>query len=437
MTVTYWETNMHRIRRIGGLHFFNSIDMYKSSTNWQHRWQSFAVFSVSFLAVSVSLGVAMVSVAKLLLLIAVVGQLFFDVKHHSFPSVKHWPQVTWWILMAMGWMSLSFLWTEVSSADALAGWGRHSRILWYIPVLYLLRSPEQSLLTLKWFVAGMVVMLLSSWALVAGLPVPWATAKALPSLGIVHGSTLEQPVLLTFLAVVLWFMREHWPTGRWRWAPIGILLLTVFNVFFVMTGRSGFIVMLLFITMAGWWKSPPRWRWICISLPFALTILMISISPRFQARTTQVFHDVQTYQQGSIDASQALRLDYWHRSLLAIQEKPFIGHGVGSWRMNYYRLGGMQVGAPSNPHQQYLLWAVESGLIGTALFLAILFFQFKATNALPENARQTLLTITFISATMGLMNCPYFGAGMGECLVYLTASLLSLHQNQTKKNFHD
>ena len=406
--------------------------MQISSFRWQHRWQSFAVFSVSFLAVSVSLGVAMVSIAKLFLLIAVAGQLFFDVKHRSLPSFKLWPPITWWILLAMVWMSLSFLWTEASTPDALAGWGRHSRILWFLAVFYLLRSPEQSLLTLKWFVAGMVVMMLSSWALVAGLPVPWATAKDLPSLGIVHGSTLEQPVLLTLLAVILWFMREHWPTGRWRWVPMGILLLTVFNVFFVMTGRSGFLVMLVFISMAVWWQLPKRWRWLVLGLPFVLSALMMVLSPRFQTKTTEVVKDVLSYRQGSIETSPAQRLDYGHRSLLAFQEKPLIGHGVGSWRMNYHRLGGMQVDAPSNPHQQYLLWAVESGAVGVALFLGILFFQFKGAFALPENARQTLLTVTFISATMGLMNCPYFGAGMGECLVYLAASLLSLNQNKTE-----
>jgi O-antigen ligase len=346
--------------------------------------------------------------------------------------------MTWWILLAMAWMSLSFLWTESSASDALAGWGRHSRILWFLAVVYLLRSPEQSLLTLKWFVAGMVVMMLSSWALVAGLPVPWATAKALPSLGIVHGSTLEQPVLLTLLAVVLWFMREHWPTGRWRWAPLGILLLTVFNVFFVMTGRSGFLVMLVFISMAVWWQLPRRWRWLVLGLPFVLSALMMVLSPRFQSKTTEVVKDVISYRQGSIETSQAQRLDYWHRSLLAFQEKPLIGHGVGSWRMNYHQLGGMQVDAPSNPHQQYLLWTVESGAVGVALFFGILFFQFKGAGKLPENARQTLLTVTFISAVLGFMNCPYFGAGMGECLVYLAACLLSLHQNQmNKKNFHD
>ena len=396
--------------------------------NWQHRWQSFAVFSVSFLAVSVSLGVAMVSIAKLLVLIAVVGQLFFDVKHHSFPSFKNWPQVTWWILLAMAWMSLSFLWTESSSADALAGWGRHSRILWFIPVLYLLRSPEQSLLTLKWFVAGMVVMMLSSWALVAGLPVPWATAKELPLLGIVHGSTLEQPVLLTFLAVVLWFMRDHWPQGHWRWVPIGILLLTVLNVFFVMTGRSGFLVMLVFISMAVWWQLPKRWRWLVVGLPFVLAALMMVLSPRFQTKTSQVVKDVISYQQGSVESSQGQRLDYWHRSLLAVQEKPLIGHGVGSWRMNYHRLGGMQADAPSNPHQQYLLWLVEAGVVGCILFLGLLCAQYKNAQALPTNGRQALTTVTAIAAVMGLMNCPYFGAGMGECLVYLAASLLLLRR---------
>ena len=399
----------------------------------QYRLPSFAVFSVSFLAFSVSLGVAMVSIAKLLLLIAVLGQFIKDVRNRIFPLLNSWPQLTWWMLAAMAWMSLSGMWTEANTSDALAGWGRHSRILWFLAVFYLLRTPTLALLTLKWFVAGMVIMMLSSWALVAGLPVPWATAKQLPSLGIVHGSTLEQPVLLTLLAVVLWFMRDHWPQGFWRYLPIAILLLTVLNVFFVMTGRSGFLVMLLFITLAVWWQLPRKWRWLVVGLPFALGALMMLISPRFQAKTTEVIRDVSVYRQGGIDASQAQRLDYWHRSLLAMKESPLLGHGVGSWRTNYHRLGGMQVDAPSNPHQQYLLWAVESGAVGLFLFLGILVFQLKGAYALPLDAKQTLLTVTAIAAVTGLMNCPYFGAGMGECLVYLAASLLALQETQKTK----
>jgi hypothetical protein len=60
-----------------------------------------------------------------------------------------------------------------------------------------------------------------------------------------------------------------------------------------------------------------------------------------------------------------------------------------------------------------------------------LFAQYKDAQALPTNERQALITVTAIAAVMGLMNCPYFGAGMGECLVYLAASLLSLNQNKT------
>ena len=397
---------------------------------FQDRLPSFAVFSVSFLAFSVSLGVAMVSIAKLLLLMAVLAQCVADARNRSFPTLKSWPQVTWWILAAMVWMSLSGIWTEASTSDAWAGWGRHSRILWFVAVFYLARTPALALLTLKWFVAGMVIMMLSSWALVIGLPVPWATAQNLPSMGIVHGSTLEQPVLLTLLAVVLWFMRDHWPQGPWRWVPLLVLLLTVLNVFFIMTGRSGFVVVLVFITMAAWWQMPKKWRWLALGLPFALTALMMQISPRFQAKTSEVINDVSIYRQGSIEASQAQRLDYWHRSLLAIKENPWVGHGVGSWRGDYLRLGGLQLDPPSNPHQQYLLWAVESGCVGLFLFLGILVVQLKGAYALPVNARQTLLTVTAIAAVMGLMNCPYFGAGMGECLVYLAASLQAFKQIQ-------
>jgi len=232
------------------------------------------------------------------------------------------------------------------------------------------------------------------------------------------------------LAVVVWFMRDHWPKGHWRWVPILVLLLTVLNVFFVMTGRSGFLAFLVFITMAAWWQLPQKWRWLVVGLPFALTALMMQISPRFEAKTSQVISDVSIYRQGSIQASQAQRLDYWHRSLLAMKESPLLGHGVGSWRMSYHRVGGLQVDAPSNPHQQYLLWAVESGAVGLFLFLGILVAQLKDAYALPDNARQTLLTVTAIAAVMGLMNCPYFGAGMGECLVYLAACLLALKNIQ-------
>jgi hypothetical protein len=75
-----------------------------------------------------------------------------------------------------------------------------------------------------------------------------------------------------------------------------------------------------------------------------------------------------------------------------------------------------------------LLWFVEAGVVGCILFLGVLFAQYKDAQALQTNDRQALATITAIAALMGLMNCPFFGAGMGECLVYLAASLWSLRR---------
>jgi len=73
---------------------------------------------------------------------------------------------------------------------------------------------------------------------------------------------------------------------------------------------------------------------------------------------------------------------------------------------------------------------VESGAVGLFLFLGILVVQLKDAYALPDDARQTLVAVTAIATVMGLMNCPYFGAGMGECLVYLAASLLAWRKIQ-------
>jgi O-antigen ligase len=175
----------------------------------------------------------------------------------------------------------------------LERWGRHSRILWFLAVFYLLRKPNQAMLTLKWFVAGMSLYAARLGLCVAGWPVPVGNRKRSALHLVLFMAVLsEQPILLTLLAVVLWFMRDQWPQGRWRWIPISILLLTVTNVFFVMTGRSGFLVMLTFIFLAVWWKLPPKWRWTAIGVPFVLAALLMVVSPRFNQRTHEINSDV-------------------------------------------------------------------------------------------------------------------------------------------------
>ncbi|MEI8169693.1 MAG: O-antigen ligase family protein [Rhodoferax sp.] len=384
----------------------------------------FSVFASCVFATCVSLGAAMVSLSKIFILIAVIWRLIFEVRCASF---KRQPQSTWTILavfLSLTWMFISFAWTEAPSGEAVTAMLRHSRLMWLIAVFYLLQTSKQGLAVLKFVVVGQFFVVICSWLMWLGVYIPWAKKDFPPEMGILFTSTLEQPVMSSLMLLLLWFFRDQWPVTWhrvWLWAAMSLTLL---NVLFIMTGRTGFLVILLLIATAAFWELPKRYRWGVVALPFLLGATLLALSPRFQSKMMEIKRDVALYQNGNFDTSQGQRLDYWHRSIIAVIEKPIIGHGVGSWKTNYLRLGGLQNDPPSNPHQQYLLWLVEAGAIGLALFISIFIALYKDALNLSEMASRALISTIIIAAFMGLMNCPFFGVGMGEYFMAIIGSLL-------------
>jgi O-antigen ligase len=202
------------------------------------------------------------------------------------------------------------------------------------------------------------------------------------------------------------------------------MLVTVVNVLFVMTGRTGFLVMLLLLALAVYWELPKRWRWLALLMPVLLGMTLYAVSPRFHARVSEIGRDLSEYQKGNAKTSQGERLDYWRRSLLSIPERPVAGHGVGSWRLNYIGHGGLQSNPPSNPHQQYLLWIVEAGAVGLMLLLGIFIGLYRDALLLESHVLRASLSTTAVAAAMGMMNCPFFGIGMGEFFLLMMGCLL-------------
>ena len=392
----------------------------------------FSIFAACVFAICVSLGAAMVSLSKILILIAVIWRLIFEVRCISF---KRQPQSTWTVLaisLSLIWMLISFTWTDAPSSDAVTAMLRHSRLMWLIAVFYLLQTSKQGLTVLKFIVVGQFFVVICSWLMWLGVYIPWAKKDFPPEMGILFTSTLEQPVMSSLMLLLLWFFRDQWPAAwhrSWLWIAMSITLL---NVLFIMTGRTGFLVILLLISIVVFWELPKRYRWGVMAVPFLLSATLLALSPRFQTKMIEIKRDVTLYQSGNFDTSQGQRLDYWHRSLLSIMEKPLIGHGVGSWKTNYLRLGGLQKDPPSNPHQQYLLWMVEAGAIGLAFLIGIFLALYRDALQLSKMASRALISTTAIAAFMSLMNCPFFGVGMGEYFMVMMGSLLLMKKSTIK-----
>jgi len=398
------------------------------------RWEMFSLFAVCAMAVCVSLGAALVSLSKVLVLVAVLGRMWLD-GWDGFKTWMRWaPRPVLIIVLAGFWFAISAGWTQADAHEALAAFGRHFRLIWMIAVLYLIRQPSHAWTVLSWLVVGQVFVVLMSWLMWLGVPIPFATAGYPLELGILFTSTLEQPVMETLLVVLLWQFRSRWSnslggSGAGTIGVYAMLGLAVANVFLVMSGRTGYLVMFVFLGLLLWMASPRKLRVALLLLPVLLAVMLFQISPRFHDRVMQVRDDVVHYQQGDINSSQGLRLEMWRVSLDAAQDKPWWGHGVGSYPKIYAayrgrnkdwerlsRISNISSGWPS------------LGLVGLWLLLAFFTSVMFHARQLTADAKGALLATVLIAAVMSLANCPLYDVGIGEFFFLMMAALSAMRE---------
>ena len=220
--------------------------------------------------------------------------------------------------------------------------------------------------------------LIRSWIEATGLPMQWLFTRAWGVIpGVVFTSYLDQSIIFAASAAVLWHLRSEGFVPVWLMVALALSMLA--NVVFLLPGRTGYLVVILVLTLAAMWALPQRWRLAAFLVIPLLTLVALWFgSPKIQARLSLVYTESQAFSVTSNPGSSAgFRLHAWKRSLQAIGEEPGKGFGVGGWTATVRRLEGptadevFGTGKMSNPHQEYLLWGVELGLVGLLLLPAL------------------------------------------------------------------
>lgn len=131
-----------------------------------------------------------------------------------------------------------------------------------------------------------------------------------------------------------------------------------------------------------------------------------------------------------------LRYGFWERSLKLVAEKPWLGHGTGSFGKQYQRVANAKVEKVKNPHNEFLLMAVQFGLFGFIIYSGFFFSMYYCSRKLPETERwlaQGLLLTLFITS---LFNSPFLDHTEGHWFAVMIAlcfapySLISKREEQ-------
>ena len=400
---------------------------------------SFRLAIVVLVAASVSLPMAWISLAKALLFVGGLGYLInaqFQSERRSNLRGLATPPV---LLLIVLFFALSLIWTEVDTEFALKAFIKHAKLLGVLLLVFLIRSEREARIAVLVFIALQVFVLISSWLLAAHITLPWVfnSQSVLSSRYVVFAeSYLDQSIMLACMAAVVWHLSSdgHWP----RWTAGFVAIAAMLNIFFLLPGRTGYVVAFSLAALAVLWALNKRTKGIAlVAIPLIVVLGLYFSSGQLHQRIYQVVHETQSYSvQAETQTSSGWRLNAWQKSIQAIIEEPWNGYGVGSWAPAVKRLQGTDAtevfgsGDASNPHQEYLLWGVETGVGGMLLLLAFLLAVAWDTRQFPTGVRRATLSVVVAIAVACCFNSSLFDDLMGDFLYVSLGLMMALGMNQ-------
>lgn len=399
-------------------------------------------------AASVGLSMAIVSISKLLLVICGLVILLFSRQTNDISALDATSDTRgssglfdglsafstpYAVLVAIFAFALSLLWTVAPQADALGSLAKYGKLITILLMLGLIRSRREAQLALASFVLAQAFLLASSWMLYFHLPVPWATSNMALAEFAVFSSYLDQGIMGAVLAALCWHLRNLAPGRFGKPVAVAIAAAAMANVLFVLSGRSGHVVAIALLSLAIMWELPRRLRLVALAVPFFLVLILYLSSTKVRERLMGVKTEVASYSsQVQPTTSSGIRLGYWRRAVQVIAENPVAGTGVGAWSTEYNRLQRSQnpahvdIPGNGNPHQEYLLWGVQLGIPGIALFCALLLAALRDSLKMERTDARALQSVVLALALACAFNASIYDALIGDFFCVLLGLLLAL-----------
>jgi O-antigen ligase len=279
-----------------------------------------------------------------------------------------------WLLAAIG-----MLWADVSWSDRLDGLGGFHRLLIIPLLLAQFQRSDRGVYVLYGFLAGAVALLLVSWILTIDPALTWLRGNAdHPAYGVPVKDVISQStvfVLCTF--ALLWCVGDRVRERNWLIAIALAVVAALFlaDLIFVAISRGDVIAALFLVVLFGWRQFGWKGAVIACLLGCVLAAAAWSSSPYLRDRLNAAVTDVEAYRTTHVHNDVGDHVEFLRKSFDFVRQAPLIGHGTGSIRDLFRQSAAGQSGAAgiatANPHNQIFAVAIQLGLMGAAVLLAM------------------------------------------------------------------
>jgi O-antigen ligase len=324
-------------------------------------------------------------------------------------------------------LGIGTVYSTANFHDAVNVWMKYRKLLCILILIPFLQEAQWRRWALGAFLAALLVTLFLSYAGVIReliLHVPLTNA-------VVFKSHIAQNLLMAFTAYLLLLISLDTATRPiWRWLAALGTLLAICNVLIFVQGRIGYIVLIVLLMFAAWQQFGLRGLAIGSLLVGILFAIVFFLSNTFQYRVLHTFQEVQRYQSTNELTSAGTRLEFYKTTLQMIQKNPLFGQGTGALTQTKVSYLNMP-----NPHNEYLMLAVQIGLIGLSVFLYLLFQLWKQSWELPPFERK-IAQGTIVAFMIGcIFNSLLLDFTEGYWFIYFVAVLYAGSRNSIRHWF--
>jgi O-antigen ligase len=370
-------------------------------TQWQDRAETAARWTALALGLSIPISTALDNLLLPLLVLLWLASGGFAGK---WALVRRNPVALLAILLFV-WLLAGMSYAAVPVGERLGVLGKYRELL-LIPLLAtLFRTPQERGLALAFFAAAMGVTLLASYGIALEVLPPLILAEGIPGNPVVFKRQITHNFFMALAAFffAVWALEARTPSKRMAfWASA---LLATANVLFMVQGRTGYVVLSALITLLFFERLRLKGVIAAATLLGVLFAAAYGLSHSFKSRVDMAVQEALAWKAEEAQSSSiGWRLEYLVNSLAVFVRNPLLGVGTGGFHQAYAeQVAGTQKERTHNPHNEYLMIAVQVGLPGLALLLLLFATQLRLAAQLSCATERVLARGVVLAVAVGCL----------------------------------
>jgi O-antigen ligase len=223
------------------------------------------------------------------------------------------------------------------------------------------------------FISSMILILVLTFADV-WIDIPGSSSKGL-GLGKDHSifsDYVVQSIVSAFFIAVCNHQARNSTINREKFAWLGVATLSALSVIFLLPSRTGLILLGCVLTLIVYQRFTGKYLFMASAFLLLLSTFFISQSPLALDRLNLAIYELKNIADMNNQLSFSLRFGTWIAAWDMFIQQPIFGRGTGSYAFlaaSYFKDCTFLC---VHPHNQYLFFLVENGLMGFSIYCAFL-----------------------------------------------------------------